>query len=72
MVCRQCEVADACLDWAVRTGQDAGVWGGLSEVERRALKHGRRVMDQSESPTGGGNAEGAAADREHGERVSNG
>ncbi|WP_133789970.1 WhiB family transcriptional regulator [Kribbella sp. VKM Ac-2571] len=37
-VCRQCEVADACLDWALRTGEDAGVWGGLSEEERRTLR----------------------------------
>jgi WhiB family redox-sensing transcriptional regulator len=37
-VCRQCAVADACLQWALQTGQDAGVWGGMSEDERRALK----------------------------------
>ena len=37
-VCRRCEVVDACLDWALRTGQDSGVWGGLSELERRTLK----------------------------------
>jgi len=41
-VCRRCDVVDACLEWALRTGQDAGVWGGLSDVERRALKHARR------------------------------
>ncbi|GAA1645693.1 WhiB family transcriptional regulator [Kribbella alba] len=37
-VCRRCTVADLCLQWALQTGQDAGVWGGLSEDERRALK----------------------------------
>lgn len=37
-VCRRCPVVDACLQWAMETGQDAGVWGGLSEDERRALK----------------------------------
>ena len=37
-VCRRCEVIDTCLKWAIETGQDAGVWGGLSEDERRALK----------------------------------
>jgi WhiB family transcriptional regulator, redox-sensing transcriptional regulator len=37
-VCRRCEVIDTCLKWALETGQDAGVWGGLSEDERRALK----------------------------------
>jgi len=40
-VCRRCDVVDMCLRWALETGQDAGVWGGLSEDERRALK--RRV-----------------------------
>ena len=37
-VCRRCEVVDECLRWAWETGQDAGVWGGLSEDERRSLK----------------------------------
>jgi WhiB family redox-sensing transcriptional regulator len=37
-VCRRCEVMDTCLRWALETGQDAGVWGGLSEDERRASK----------------------------------
>ena len=37
-VCRRCEVVDTCLKWAIESGQDAGVWGGLSEDERRALK----------------------------------
>jgi WhiB family transcriptional regulator, redox-sensing transcriptional regulator len=37
-VCRRCDVVETCLRWALDTGQDAGVWGGLSEDERRALK----------------------------------
>lgn len=37
-VCRRCSVVDECLQWALETGQDAGVWGGMSEEERRALK----------------------------------
>ncbi len=36
-VCRRCEVIETCLKWAIESGQDAGVWGGLSEDERRAL-----------------------------------
>ena len=35
-VCRRCPVVDTCLTWALDTGQDAGVWGGLSEDARRA------------------------------------
>ena len=41
-VCMQCEVRSECLEWAMVTGQDAGVWGGLSEEERRALRRARR------------------------------
>ena len=37
-VCNRCEVRDTCLKWALETGQDAGVWGGMSEEERRSLK----------------------------------
>ncbi|GGQ01698.1 WhiB family transcriptional regulator [Streptosporangium pseudovulgare] len=37
-VCHTCSVSEACLKWALESGQDAGVWGGLSEDERRALK----------------------------------
>ena len=47
-VCRRCEVADACITWALETGQDSGVWGGLSEDERRALKRrGARLRPQT-------------------------
>ena len=37
-VCRRCPVVSECLTWALDSGQDAGVWGGMSEDERRALK----------------------------------
>jgi len=37
-VCRICPAVEPCLQWALESGQDAGVWGGLSEDERRALK----------------------------------
>ncbi|MFB4312557.1 WhiB family transcriptional regulator [Actinomadura sp. 21ATH] len=37
-VCRRCDVSDACLAWALESGQDSGVWGGMGEDERRALK----------------------------------
>jgi WhiB family redox-sensing transcriptional regulator len=37
-VCSTCSISEACLKWALESGQDAGVWGGLSEDERRAFK----------------------------------
>jgi WhiB family redox-sensing transcriptional regulator len=41
-VCRRCDAIDECLTWALDTDQDAGVWGGLSEDERREARR-RRV-----------------------------
>lgn len=41
-VCRGCAVADECLQWALETNQDAGVWGGMTEEERRRLRHSQR------------------------------
>src|SRR6185503_7778079 len=38
IVCNRCPVTTDCLTWALDSGQDAGVWGGMSEDERRALK----------------------------------
>src|SRR3954463_12173687 len=37
-VCRRCSATDECLQWALESGQGAGVWGGMSEEERRAVK----------------------------------
>lgn len=37
-VCHRCEVIEACLKLAIESGRDAGVFGGLSDDERRALK----------------------------------
>jgi len=38
VVCRRCEVVETCLKWASESGQDSGVWGGLSADERHSLK----------------------------------
>ena len=37
-ICRQCDVSAQCLEYAIKENQDTGVWGGLSEDERRSLK----------------------------------
>jgi WhiB family transcriptional regulator, redox-sensing transcriptional regulator len=41
-VCAGCEVRSACLEWSLMTYQDAGVWGGLDEEERRVIRRARR------------------------------
>ncbi len=34
--CDRCEVREQCLEYAVTEGIDIGVWGGLTERQRRA------------------------------------
>lgn len=41
VVCRTCPVMQECLAWALETGQDFGVWGGMSEAERLTLRRRR-------------------------------
>ena len=36
-ICATCPVQEACLDWALRTEEPHGVWGGYSESERKQL-----------------------------------
>jgi WhiB family transcriptional regulator, redox-sensing transcriptional regulator len=46
-VCRGCEVRAECLQAALDRNERFGVWGGLSERERRRL---RRAAPQASSP----------------------
>lgn len=39
-ICLGCEVRDECLDYALAHDERFGIWGGLSERERRRLKRG--------------------------------
>lgn len=50
-VCRRCEVVDDCLRWALETGQDAGVWGGMSEDERRSIRKRARTKRKATRST---------------------
>jgi WhiB family redox-sensing transcriptional regulator len=40
-VCHRCEVTEQCLDWAMETGQQDGVWGGMDPEARRVLRRQR-------------------------------
>jgi WhiB family redox-sensing transcriptional regulator len=40
-VCQSCEVRQECLEYALANDERFGIWGGLSERERRRLK--RRI-----------------------------
>ena len=37
-VCAACPVTEQCLAHALKTGEVHGIWGGMNEVERRALR----------------------------------
>ena len=37
-VCGECPVRVDCLEYALETNQDSGIWGGLSEEERRDIR----------------------------------
>ncbi len=41
-VCAVCPVRELCLEYALVTRQDDGVWGGLTETERRRLRRRHR------------------------------
>jgi WhiB family redox-sensing transcriptional regulator len=41
-ICATCPVREECLEFALITRQDDGVWGGLTETQRRRLRRRRR------------------------------
>jgi WhiB family transcriptional regulator, redox-sensing transcriptional regulator len=46
LICRGCPVSVTCLTWALASGQEAGIWGGLTEDQRRRLsRRGRPWAD---------------------------
>lgn len=45
-VCRRCPLIERCLQGALERNESDGVWGGLSEKERRSLKR-RAVRNRS-------------------------
>ena len=40
-VCRGCVVREDCLDFAIANGEKFGIWGGMSERERRRVRRSR-------------------------------
>jgi WhiB family redox-sensing transcriptional regulator len=45
-VCRGCEVRVDCLEYALSNGEKFGIWGGLSERERRRVRRQRALERQ--------------------------
>lgn len=44
-ICGRCEVASECLQYALDNAERFGIWGGLTERERRKLKHSASGID---------------------------
>ncbi|MDD1058513.1 WhiB family transcriptional regulator [Streptomyces cocklensis] len=50
-VCGRCAVADICAATALRHGEPYGVWGGLSDSQRRRLSRGAEdAAGQQDTP----------------------
>ena len=39
MVCRGCPVISECLDYALEHNAKFGIWGGLTDKERRGMRY---------------------------------
>ncbi len=50
-VCRGCEVRAECLEYALSHGEKFGIWGGLSERERRRVRRQRALERQRRALT---------------------
>ena len=37
-ICNECPVKIDCLEYAINTNQDSGIWGGTTEEERKNLR----------------------------------
>ncbi len=42
-ICRECRVREDCLEFAISTGEKFGIWGGMSERERRRVRKERQI-----------------------------
>lgn len=50
-ICRRCPVRVNCLIWALRTGQDYGIYGGKTPRQRKWLLRKRRITSSPETGT---------------------
>ena len=45
-VCRGCVVQQDCLEFAIANGEKFGIWGGMSERERRRVRRSRILRER--------------------------
>jgi len=46
-VCRGCVVRGDCLEYALTHGEKFGIWGGMSERERRRIRRQRALAQRT-------------------------
>lgn len=46
-ICDECPAREECLEYALATNQDSGIWGGTSEEERRILRRKLQASKRS-------------------------
>ena len=46
-VCRGCVVREDCLEYALSNSEKFGIWGGMSERERRRIRRARAIARRS-------------------------
>jgi WhiB family transcriptional regulator, redox-sensing transcriptional regulator len=50
-VCRGCVVREDCLEFALANGEKFGIWGGMSERERRRVRRARALERREAVPS---------------------
>src|SRR4051794_41635566 len=56
--CNRCEVREQCLEYALRTREPHGMWGGMNEAQRRGPRRGRGREAQARRAGGQAPGEG--------------
>lgn len=42
-ICRECQVREECLEFAIVSSEKFGIWGAMSERERRKIRRERQI-----------------------------
>lgn len=51
-ICRECSVEAECLEFAIVSSEKFGIWGAMSERERRKIRKQRQIAAAEERAVG--------------------
>src|SRR6187401_2404992 len=60
-VCRGCVVREDCLEYALANGEKFGIWGGMSERERRRIRRQRALARRNAAAAAIASANGSSS-----------